>query len=76
MASCRRSPVAVAALVVVLVSLGALGLRSAGLLESQELAAYDWYVRLRPFDPPPDSRILIVGITEDDIQREMHRLSK
>ena len=70
MASCRRSPVAVAALVVVLVSLGALGLRSAGLLESQELAAYDWYVRLRPFDPPPDSRILIVGITEEDIQRQ------
>lgn len=62
-----RSPLAAAGLVALLVALSVLGLRSVGVLESVELAAYDWYIRLRPFDPSPDSRIVLVAITERDI---------
>ncbi len=62
-----RSPLAATGLIVLLVGLSVLGLRSIGVLESLELAAYDWYIRLRPADPPPDSRILLVTATERDI---------
>jgi adenylate cyclase len=44
-----------------------LGLRSLGTLEWLELVTYDVMMRLRPIQPP-DSRILVVGITEQDIQ--------
>jgi adenylate cyclase len=57
-------PVAVVALLVTIVLVGA---RSLGLLESAELAVYDGFIRTRPSDPPPDSRITIVTITEADI---------
>jgi len=35
--------------------------------ETAEFAAYDRFIRLRP-QPEPDPRILIVGITEDDLR--------
>ncbi len=41
--------------------------RGLGGLESLELAAYDRLVQLRP-EQPPDTRMLVVGITEADIQ--------
>ncbi len=44
-----------------------LGVRYFGGLEKFELAAYDHLVGLRSI-APPDDRILIIGITEDDIQ--------
>ncbi len=44
-----------------------LGLRSLGTLEWLELVTYDVMMRLRPVQTP-DSRILVVGITEQDIQ--------
>lgn len=44
-----------------------LGGRSLGLFQGMELAAYDHFLRQRPADPP-DNRLLIVGITEADIQ--------
>jgi adenylate cyclase len=44
-----------------------LTLRSMGTLEWIELVTYDWMVRRQPARPP-DSRILVVGITEQDIQ--------
>ncbi|MDQ2100835.1 MAG: CHASE2 domain-containing protein [Tychonema bourrellyi B0820] len=50
------------------VTLSLMGARQLGILESVELNAYDQMVRLRP-DESPDSRLLIVGITESDIQR-------
>ena len=49
--------------------LGVLVLRSAGRLESLELAAYDWYIRLGTHTPA-DPRILLVTITEGDIQTQ------
>ncbi len=44
------------------------GIRQAGWLESLELYAYDWHIRLRA-DVGADPRLLIVGITEQDIQK-------
>src|SRR5712692_3385697 len=65
-----RSPVVAAGLVVILVGLGLIGLRSLGALEFLELTAYDWYLRLRPIDRGPSSRIVVVACTERDIQNQ------
>ncbi|MGG6297653.1 CHASE2 domain-containing protein [Leptolyngbya sp. AN02str] len=43
------------------------GARYLGWTESWELAAYDQLVRLQP-EQPPDPRLLVVGITEADLQ--------
>ena len=43
-------------------------LRLAGLLQPLEWAAYDQFMRLRPLESP-DDRIVIVGITESDLQK-------
>ncbi|MEM9806712.1 MAG: EAL domain-containing protein, partial [Cyanobacteria bacterium P01_D01_bin.56] len=45
------------------------GMRHLGLSQPLELAIYDWFLRSQS-DLAPDSRILIVGITEDDIQQQ------
>ncbi|MCP4700181.1 MAG: EAL domain-containing protein [Gammaproteobacteria bacterium] len=48
-----------------------LGVRQIGWLQPLELAAYDWMVRVRPA-AAPDPRLLIVKITEEDIQARRH----
>ena len=63
-----RSPLAASVLASALVFLSIMGLRSAGSLESLELAAYDWYIRLRPGAAVSDSRIVLITITERDIR--------
>lgn len=65
----QSQPVAVL-IISMLVVLGILGLRSAGHLESMELSAYDWFVRLLPEDRAPDPRIVLIGVTENDIRRQ------
>ncbi len=45
------------------------GIRSQGYLESAELAAYDMAMVTRAIPEPPDGRILIVGVTETDLQK-------
>ncbi len=45
------------------------GARSLGWLQPLEIAAYDWKMRNRP-EPEPDPRLLVVGITEADIQAQ------
>lgn len=57
-------PIAVATVAVAALVLGG---RSLGLLQGMELAAYDQLLRSRPA-APPDDRLLVVGITEADIQ--------
>jgi adenylate cyclase len=52
------------------VGLSVLGLRGLGTLESAELAAYDWFFRLRPAERLADPRILLVAITEHDINAQ------
>jgi CHASE2 domain-containing sensor protein/tRNA A-37 threonylcarbamoyl transferase component Bud32 len=44
------------------------GVRTAGGLQSAELAVYDQMLRWRP-EEPTDDRVLVVGVTEADIQR-------
>ncbi|MFE4108328.1 CHASE2 domain-containing protein [Almyronema epifaneia] len=56
-----------ACLTSLLLSAAVIGGRSLGLLQGLELAAYDQLIRIRP-DRGPDPRLLIVGITENDIQ--------
>ena len=43
-------------------------LREAGSLESMELQAYDCFARIRQEDAPPDPRILLITISEKDLQ--------
>ena len=50
------------------VTLSLMGARQLGILEPVELSAYDQMVRWRP-EEQPDSRLLLVGITEADIQK-------
>ncbi|NJO11501.1 MAG: CHASE2 domain-containing protein [Leptolyngbyaceae cyanobacterium SL_1_1] len=50
-----------------ILSAAVVGGRSLGWLQGLELAAYDQMIRSRP-DEGPDQRLLIVGITENDIQ--------
>jgi adenylate cyclase len=45
-----------------------IAIRQAGILEPIELGAYDTMLRLRP-DESPDPRLLVIGITESDIQK-------
>lgn len=46
-----------------------MGVRHAGLLQAQELYAYDQFIQWRG-DEGSDPRLLIVAITEDDIQQQ------
>lgn len=54
-------------IVSLLTTLGVLGLRHQGRLQTWELQAYDQLVRSRPQEKQ-DSRLLIVTITEEDLQ--------
>lgn len=44
-----------------------LGVRELGGIQRLELIVFDWMMRLRP-DEEPDPRLLVVGITEEDIE--------
>ena len=50
------------------VTFSLIGARHLGILEPLEISAYDQMLRWRP-DEQPDSRLLVVGITEGDIQK-------
>lgn len=64
MGHCVKQPI----VVTTVVTLGlVLGVRQLGWLEAGEVASYDQMVRLRPA-LPPDPRLLVVGVTEADIQ--------
>ncbi len=65
-----RSPLVAVIVVSAAVVLAVFALRGAGHLESMELSAYDWFVRLLPEDSAPDPRIVLIGITENDIRRQ------
>jgi CHASE2 domain-containing sensor protein len=51
-------------------SVGLIGLiRSLGALQPLELAMYDQFIRSRPIEPP-DARLLVVTVTDEDIQAQ------
>ena len=70
--SLYRAPAFQIGVITLLVFLGILGLRWEGYLESAELDAYDWSLRLRPVKPGPTSPITLVAITDEDIRELGH----
>ena len=50
-----------------------MGVRSLGIFQTSELQAYDQLIRLRP-DESPDPRILVIKVTEEDIQSQKQEL--
>jgi CHASE2 domain-containing sensor protein len=63
-------PAIAAVLLSSLITTGFVGLvRSLGLLQTTELALYDQFLRSRPIEPP-DPRLLIVTVTDQDIQAQ------
>jgi adenylate cyclase len=64
-----RSPIFAAVMASGLVCVTVLGLRAAGALEGLELAAYDWHIRLRVAPRPERARVVLVTVTEKDIQQ-------
>ncbi len=69
-----RSPVGVSLLLGSLIFAGILGLRLTGILQPLELDTYDYLLTLRP-TIPPNSPIVLIGETEQDIHRFGHPLS-
>lgn len=65
-----RSPLATSLFIGTIVFLGIVGLRNTGSLESLELTAYDWYIRLQPEVPGSDPPIVLIEINESDIQNQ------
>ena len=61
-----------AAIVAVAVFAAVLALREAGVLQPSELLVYDQWTRSASEAPQPDSRIVLVQITEQDIRELGH----
>lgn len=64
-----QSRIVAGLLVGLLVFLAIIALRTAGALETLELTAYDWHLRLRPAASERATRVALVTITEEDIQK-------
>jgi adenylate cyclase len=58
----------------ILLTSGLIAVRTLGLLQPFEWAAYDWFFQLRELEPI-DERIVIVGMSETDINRYGHPIS-
>ena len=63
----RSSPVRVLG-IGLLIGLAVVFCRQFGILETLELSAYDWTLRLAPSSVDPNPRIALIRITEEDIQ--------
>ncbi|MEW6246873.1 MAG: adenylate/guanylate cyclase domain-containing protein [Nitrospirota bacterium] len=63
------SPAAVGLLVGTVVTMAVVGIRVAGYLELWELKVYDWLLRTQPPTSPTEPRIVLIGVTERDVQR-------
>ena len=61
---------AVVSFATIAVSIVLLGVRHLGGLQPLELIAFDQLVRLRPKETEPDPRIVVITITEKDIQQQ------
>ena len=64
----RRSSLATSLLIGAATAACVLALRATGLLQSFELDSYDWAIRHQTEGDKPGSRIVLVAITEPDIQ--------
>ncbi|VAX07149.1 Adenylate cyclase [hydrothermal vent metagenome] len=64
----------VCAVTALLVFLVLIGLRQSGALQALELNIYDRFTQLRPAIAP-DARVVVLGVTEADLQRFSHPLT-
>ena len=64
-----KSPSLVGLVICILVCAGVLWLRGAGVTEPAELEVYDFYLEHRPQISIPDPRILLVAVSERDIEQ-------
>lgn len=67
-----RQPGPVSVVVAFAISLVVAGLTAAGVLQSVELAVYDALLRLRPEQGWRESRVMVVRVTDEDINRIGH----
>jgi CHASE2 domain-containing sensor protein len=65
----RRLNLSVILLVSAVMSALVMGVRYLGIFQPLELQTFDQLLRLRPQEPP-DSRLLVVTVTEDDVQAQ------
>jgi adenylate cyclase len=65
-----RSPLVASGVISLCVFLGILGLRRSGTLEFLELATYDEYITMLPTTSVSSARIVLIAITERDIQHQ------
>ncbi len=56
--------------IAVLVGFSIIGVRATGSFQFLELAIYDYYIRFQPQITKPDQRILLITISETDIQKQ------
>lgn len=70
--SLLRAPAVQIGVMTLLVFLGVMGLRWEGFLESAELGAYDWSMRLRATTVKLDPPITLIPITDQDIRELGH----
>ncbi|MFB2982510.1 CHASE2 domain-containing protein [Microseira sp. BLCC-F43] len=63
----RQLPIPLIASVAVTVLI--VGMRSLSLFQGLELQAFDWLMRSRP-NEPPDPRLLVITVTEKDVQNQ------
>ena len=63
----RQLPIPLIASVAVTVLI--VGMRSLSLFQGLELQAFDWLMRSRP-NEPPDPRLLVITVTEQDVQTQ------
>ncbi len=70
MSRLARSPLATACAVAAAVIVAVISVQNLGVLEALELVAYDAFVRLRPGPDAPDARILLVTISDADIEAQ------
>jgi len=64
-----RNPTLISVALGIAASLLVIGLRSAGLLQFVELAAYDAYLRVKEHQSVPEPRVVLVQAFEPDIQK-------
>ena len=65
-----RSPLVQALLISIVASLSIIAARDMGHFESLELTAYDWMIRLQSQQVQPNTRIVLITITDEDIQNQ------
>jgi adenylate cyclase len=66
----KESRIPQAAIICLLIVVSIIAFRGVGGLQFLELSAYDYYLAIKNRDAVPDPRIILIKMTEDDIQKQ------